>query len=95
MKMTPWFEGTQKPVRIGLYQQICGFGVSVGYQYWDGAAWHAWGATRKEALAERDSTPAFTQKDKWRGLVKKTPNVKLTGAAPHFGAASSDRRERG
>ena len=25
----------------------------------------------------------------------KTPNVELTGAAPHYGAASSDRRERG
>jgi hypothetical protein len=27
--------------------------------------------------------------------VRWRPNVELTGAAPHFGAASSDRRERG
>lgn len=75
-KTTPWFHGKTKPARRGVYQQMCGHGVSLGYQYWNGAVWFGWRATPREAFEERKNTPARTQEDKWRGLMKKTPNSK-------------------
>ena len=44
-KTTPWFPGNIKPARRGVYQQMCGHGVALGYQYWNGAVWFGWRAT--------------------------------------------------
>jgi len=72
MKLTPWFPGTTKPVHIGVYQQMSiGFN-NLGYQYWDGALWHAWEDTPEGAYKLRLTTAihARYQNDDWRGVAK-------------------------
>lgn len=73
MELTKWFRGTEKPVRRGVYQQMCGLGKLLGYQYWDGKKWHVWAGTPESAYQYRNGAVARTQDDKWRGL--KTPNA--------------------
>lgn len=69
---TPWFNGRiHKPEGPGVYQLCSGSGNSLGYQYWDGAAWHTWCGTVDEAHLERFSPPVCNeaQQDDWRGLT--------------------------
>jgi hypothetical protein len=68
MKLTPWFPGNVKPVRPGVYQQMCGFNRDVGYQYWDGKVWGLWSRTIEGA--RHDGWPASPQNDPWRGLAE-------------------------
>lgn len=72
MKLTPWFPGSVKPVREGVYQQMDGWGSLLGYQYWDGSYWHLWGPSIDSAvLMYRNAHPSVCQDDKWRGLSEK------------------------
>ena len=70
MKLTPWFHSGVKPVRPGVYQQMCGKRLEVGYQRWDGTVWYGWCFT--PAQAARSTVPARTehQNDPWRGLAQ-------------------------
>ena len=52
MKLTRWFPGHIKPVREGVYQQMCGIGLSLGYQKWDGLRWFLWNITPEGAEKE-------------------------------------------
>ena len=69
-KKTPWFPGHIKPVRRGVYQQMCGMGKDVGYQLWDGRRWHSWHYTAEAAANEKYVSLSDLQNDKWRGLLK-------------------------
>ena len=73
MKLTPWFNGSIKPIRKGVYMLMCGgFGDIVGYQYWNGSIWCAWDKEAKVAYRMRrlPATQSY-QYDKWRGLAEK------------------------
>ena len=69
-KYTPWFPGAVKPVRVGVYQQWCGYGRVIGYQHWNGNRWSAWAPTIKEALADAGCLVGANTGD-WRGLAEK------------------------
>lgn len=66
-KLTDWFPGSIKPVRPGVYQQMCGFGERIGYQKWDGEYWYSREITLE--AAHRAPYRAYTQDDPWRGLA--------------------------
>ncbi len=67
-QLTPWFPGSVKPVRRGVYQQMCGLGKDLGYQLWDGEHWHSWCDTAEQAADKDFVIPADLQNDPWRGL---------------------------
>ena len=69
MKLTPWFPGNVKPVRPGVYQQMCGSNRNIGYQHWDGEVWGLWALTEEAALRYA-CIQAVTQNDPWRGLAE-------------------------
>ncbi len=71
MKLTPWFSGDQKPVRVGVYQRdIFGKGIEV-YSYWNGNYWCFYsssvsGAVMKDGL----HLESAEQNLPWRGVMK-------------------------
>lgn len=66
-KLTDWFVNGERPVRKGVYQQMCGLRTTIGYQRWSGKNWYAWNSTADAAA--RDQRIADLQKDHWRGLA--------------------------
>jgi len=68
MKLTPWFDGTVKPVRKGIYQQMDGHGKLLGYQYWNGKIWGLWSETPEGAMWSFGVS--CSQDDPWRGVAK-------------------------
>lgn len=69
MKLTKWYPAHIKPARKGVYQQMCGLGKDIGYQYWDGANWRGWCWTALSAKNEKYVYGPIC--DKWRGLAEK------------------------
>lgn len=70
-KLTPWFDGSVKPSRIGVYMQKDAFGARDGFQHWDGKLWRGWGHTISEARRLKDLEIDFKhQNDPWRGLAE-------------------------
>jgi len=71
MKLTEWFPGTIKPVRVGVYMQMDGLGKKEGYQYWDGSLWGGFARSPDKAFVLRHHKPHAThQNDSWRGILK-------------------------
>jgi len=68
MKFTEWFPPHIKPYRKGVYQQICGLGKDIGYQYWDGKNWHGW--ERTAFWAKQAAFVCGPSCDEWRGIEK-------------------------
>lgn len=67
LKLTPWYPGHIKPVRPGVYQQMCGHNRDLGYQRWDGKAWSRWAYTAEEVA----NLSCFLDcNDPWRGLAE-------------------------
>lgn len=69
MKLTPWFTGDQKPVRVGTYQRD--FSPAVFWCYWNGEKW--------SIASNCIETPEFYSQNKyyseaqnlpWRGVMK-------------------------
>lgn len=69
MKLTPWFPGTIKPVRKGVYQQKNGTS-GIGYQRWDGKFWYAWRKSPEDAKNCLIVVSTYFQNDSWRGVAK-------------------------
>ena len=65
-----WYPPEIEPVRSGWYQQLCGHGKDLGYQYWDNERklWSAWFHNR----VSWPVTAFIPSRDPWRGLT--TPN---------------------
>lgn len=70
--MTPWFPGTDKPVRRGVYlrQFTTGKAVIERYCYWSGEYWYMSDLTPDRAMQWVQSGPAARQQLPWRGLIK-------------------------
>ncbi len=67
MKLTPWYPGTIKPVRVGVYERRYPDGATL-YSLWDGVQWYwAWDTA---ALASREYKYTYTQTIPWRGVAK-------------------------
>ena len=75
MKRTKWYDGEQKPVRVGVYERdystlLLSFNY---YAYWDGKRWYSATSTARGAEAMRlllCDWPSDHQKLPWRGVVK-------------------------
>jgi hypothetical protein len=68
MKLTPWFPGTVKPVRVGVYERIYDAG-SFLYCSWNGEYWGPWARTPEEARKRRLEASLY-QDLPWRGVLK-------------------------
>lgn len=67
MKRTPWFDGSVKPVHVGVYQRSddgC-----VWFSHWNGSFWGCMADTRRRALFEA-LQPSYKQNLPWRGLTQ-------------------------
>jgi hypothetical protein len=68
MKLTPWFSGDHKPVRVGVYQRQY---VWPEYSYWDGLKWCYGGSTPKKATkSPLRNFSSSLQNLPWRGVMK-------------------------
>jgi hypothetical protein len=75
MKLTDWFPGDVKPVRKGVYQKLCGHGVELGYQYWNGKYWCYWTPNKNEAKTYEG--PSWEGEfGQWRGLTENPEKAK-------------------
>ena len=71
-KLTPWFTNGEKPARPGVYQQMCGFGKELGYQYWSGKRWYSWYEDPETAYKYKKLDRRYGYEhcgEKWRGLA--------------------------
>lgn len=71
-KLTPWFPGNVKPVRVGVYErkptEFTGLGGK--YSFWNGNKWLLSAETIQEAAEEGCWVWSFEQKTPWRGVAK-------------------------
>lgn len=71
MKLTEWFDRSQKPILPGVYQVYSHEITSEKYSYWDGTHWHLAGDSKEIAVyVVRKYGPSDSQKWKWRGLAE-------------------------
>ena len=61
MKLTEWYEPTQKPKRKGVYQLQDLFDRKPFYAYWNGKYW---------LFGSSNGTPLQFQSRYWRGVAK-------------------------
>jgi hypothetical protein len=73
MKLTPWFPGTVKPVRVGVYKRVYDTTEysqsNFGYCYWNGHIW-SWQATTPTGALRLRHTRSPHQDFPWRGVLK-------------------------
>lgn len=64
LKLSPWHDGSVKPVHVGVYERKSGF-----YNHWNGEYW-SWGLMFVDIgeFKTNDKTPE--QRVKWRGVLK-------------------------
>ena len=71
--VTHWFEGTEYPVRPGVYQRQYTYGKtpSVQFCYWDGDNWAMGEFTVEQAMRHKEAfMQAPRQQLPWRGVLK-------------------------
>lgn len=68
MKLTPWYPGDVKPVRVGVYERLYYDGERTCFSRFDGASWRAgWAGIYR---AQDDWWPRSSYQDlPWRGLA--------------------------
>jgi hypothetical protein len=69
MKLTPWYRGDQKPVRVGVYKRRYPAGTN-WYCWWDGKAFSNGCETAHEAKECKDWGYSLLQSLPWRGVAK-------------------------
>lgn len=69
VKLTPWFPGNVKPVRVGVYQRPYGSYDYPLYCWWDGKEWSAGARTPFEAKQTRYGSGDQGHMP-WRGILK-------------------------
>ena len=72
MKLTPWFSGTVKPVRVGAYERLYfREQLETRYSYWNGEEWSVWSILPSgAALAAEEKRISGLQNLPWRGVMK-------------------------
>jgi len=69
MKLTEWYSGDQKPVRVGMYQTTWPCTGAVLWRYWNGKFW-GWGYENKVWAYRERNAPNGLQNSSWRGIAK-------------------------
>lgn len=68
-KVTEWFPGDVKPIRLGVYERKLGFGSRVTAFYaWNGEFWE-YGGVDSPSQVSRSRTSSLDQSLPWRGLA--------------------------
>jgi len=70
MKRTPWFAGTVKPARPGVYERRFGFGEAIRYATWTGSQWCLSAGSILRAR-ERVGVSGLQDAPEWRGLAER------------------------
>ena len=73
--VTPWFQGTEYPVRPGVYQRQYNYGKtpSVQYCFWNGKGWAMGEHTVGQAMRHKDAfMVAPRQQLPWRGVLSES-----------------------
>lgn len=71
MKLTSWFSGDQKPIRVGVYERKYHNTRSRFYCYWNGCCWSVWALTVGQASYLTDyEDRSIAQNLPWRGVMK-------------------------
>ncbi|QIM51581.1 hypothetical protein [Hydrogenophaga crocea] len=73
-KLTPWFPGETKPVRIGVYERLGNDGRTARSK-WDGEYWLGGARTTDEAASV--TSRALWQNLPWRGLKQYSSNAEV------------------
>lgn len=71
MKVTDWYTGDQKPVRVGVYERAYSYKLYILYCYWNGKLFSC--AYRDLELAKSMSDyfrSSLNQNLPWRGIAK-------------------------
>ena len=68
MKLTPWFPGTVKPVRVGVYEREYRCSRRI-YNYWNGKTWSGPSPVPKGAEIFKPFYSPY-QDLPWRGVMK-------------------------
>jgi hypothetical protein len=68
---TAWFDGYDKPVRVGVYRQVNGEG-RLGYQRWDGKQWYSWSSSANMAAKATIPAGSSYQNDPWNAIIKES-----------------------
>jgi hypothetical protein len=74
MKVTPWFDGSVKPVRVGVYQRCAPLGFGVTFSMWTGKRWNFSAPSVEEAAIEE--ARSFVKDAHWRGLAQQPKGKK-------------------
>lgn len=64
-ELTPWFDGSEKPARPGVYERD----LAYGYAKWTGHQWLRTRPTVAEAEAQFEAS-LFQGAARWRGLAR-------------------------
>ena len=67
-QLTPWFDGTIKPERAGVYERNYGVDEGLFYCYWNGTWWSHAAMTPHHAV-ESLHCNSLNQRLPWRGLM--------------------------
>ena len=75
MKLTQWFPGDVKPVRVGVYERLYfREQLETRYSYWNGEEWSVWSilpsGAALAALAAEEKRISMCQDLPWRGVMK-------------------------
>ena len=72
--VTPWFDGTVKPVRVGWYPRKLSTDAYQYMNYWDGAEWHYNADESSNAPGWLPASKTMSESSslswQWRGLTK-------------------------
>ena len=66
-RLTDWFDGAVKPIRIGVYETLPENRTS--FQHWDGKQWGFCAMSPESALTGIGAASHY-QSPKWRGLAE-------------------------
>lgn len=67
-KLSPWHDGSVKPVHKGVYE-VGGEGGGTAYQYWNGKYFGLCCMSISAAFRNKAQKSHF-QSDQWRGILK-------------------------
>lgn len=68
MKVTQWFDDSEKPVRKGVYQKFSN-SKNPQFSYWNGKYWGLISNSVNDA-AKYHSSESYFQWGNWRGIAK-------------------------
>lgn len=70
-KLTEWFNGSVKPMRVGVYQRRDWADLEDhGYSYWDGKNWGVLGDDPDDAMVWARAITNYPELP-WRGLARR------------------------